>query len=75
MGVCFECGAWGHRAWECREAAAAGKGAHAVEKDGDEETAEIGGVWNIGTVESWTEVKSKNQPKFPKGSEQNSRKV
>ena len=68
-GVCFECGAWGHRAWECREAAAAGRGAHAVEKDGDEETAEIGGVWNIGTVESWTEVKSKKQPKFLKSSE------
>ena len=42
-----------------------------MEKDGDEETAEIGGVWNIGTLESWTEVKSKKQPKFLKLGERN----
>ena len=50
QGVCFECGAWGHRAWQCREAA---RGTHAVEKEEENaEPTEIGGVWTIGNVTS-----------------------
>ena len=50
QGACFECGAWGHRAWECREVA----GTHMVEEEGagKEATTEVGGVWTIGMVES-----------------------
>ena len=52
QGACWKCGVVGHKAIECRS-----RGANAVEQDGDEHEEQVGGLWTIGGVDSFKQVR------------------